>query len=180
MSSCTRYRCTRWISSCLFLLVMVNIFLIGTSFDYSASSISRRYSGELRSRHNYSPRMSPTMKLSPLKDPYEKLGKGVKTMFQPLVTILTQNPISRIVTNTYSFFWALPRRNLQYDSPFILFKNSSADWIQYYQFPHNLPPYTYLNDFDYPEDFFCYGLPGCTLPLGEYTIRDKYKRTYAV
>jgi len=36
-----------------------------------------------------------------------------------------------------------------------------------YQIPHNLPPYRYLGR-AIPDDFFCYGLPGNTLPLGNW------------
>jgi hypothetical protein len=47
----------------------------------------------------------------------------------------------------------------------VLFRNSTTDFISYYQWPHNLPPYAYLGE-GFPSDFFCYGLPGNTLPLG--------------
>ena len=81
--------------------------------------------------------------------------------------ILRSNPISRIVVNTYDFFYWLPRRNILYDYPPLFWKNSTADYVQWYQFPHNLPPYRYLGN-AWPEDFFCYGLPGNTLPLGDW------------
>jgi hypothetical protein len=103
---------------------------------------------------------------SPLKEPIDKLGKGLNTLVKPVWIGITKNPISNIITNTYSFFWQTPRRNLQYDKPWMLFRNNSAEFVQWYQWPHNLPPFVYMGD--HPADFFCYGLPGCTLPLGNY------------
>lgn len=85
-----------------------------------------------------------------------------------LVDVFTKNFLFRIFSDTYSFFWNLPRKNMVYDIPWTLFKNNSAQFIAWYQFPHNLPPYRYLQDYEYPEDFFCYGLPGATLPLGQW------------
>jgi hypothetical protein len=84
-----------------------------------------------------------------------------------LVKILTKNPISLIFTNAYSFFYWFPREKLPYDAPWSLFRNSTVEWLQWYQWPHNLPPYRYL-DSGFPDDFFCYGLPGNTLPLGNW------------
>ena len=80
---------------------------------------------------------------------------------------LLNNPLSRLVSNAYSFFYWLPRKNLPYDHPWALFRNNSAEWVRWYQFPHNLPPYRFL-DSGYPDDFFCWGLPGNTLPLGNW------------
>ena len=76
-------------------------------------------------------------------------------------------PITNVVQNTYSFFYWLPRRNTPYDVPWVLFRNTSSEFLAYYQWPHNLPPYIYLSE-GYPEDFFCWGLPGNTLPLGNW------------
>jgi len=81
--------------------------------------------------------------------------------------MVTQNPIARIVSNTYNFFYWLPRRNMPYDSPWVLFKNSSVEFIAWYQFPHNLPPYQYLGE-GFRDDMFCYGMAGNTLPLGNW------------
>ena len=80
---------------------------------------------------------------------------------------LTNNPLSRLVYNTYSFFYWLPRNNLPYDHPWALFRNNSIQFVQWYQLPHNLPPYRFL-EAGQPEDFFCWGLPGNTLPLGNW------------
>lgn len=80
---------------------------------------------------------------------------------------LVNNPLTRLVYNTYSFFYWLPRRNLPYDHPWALFRNNSIQFVQWYQVPHNLPPYRYL-DSGFPDDFFCWGLPGNTLPLGNW------------
>ena len=77
--------------------------------------------------------------------------------------MISNDPISR----TYSFFWNFPRKNLIYDIPWKLFTNNTIQFISWYQFPHNLPPYRYLDD-GYPSDFFCYGLEGNTLPLGNW------------
>lgn len=96
----------------------------------------------------------------------------IKRSGSALCKILTRNPIARIFINTYSFFYWLPKRNTPYDNPWQLFKNSSVEWISWYQFPHNLPPYRYLDSTGFAEgyrhDFFCYGLPGNTLPLGNW------------
>lgn len=72
-----------------------------------------------------------------------------------------------VIRNTYSFFYFFPRKNLPYDAPWALFRNNTADFLCWYQYPHNLPPYGYLGS-GYPVDFFCYGLPGAILPLGNY------------
>ena len=101
-----------------------------------------------------------------------------------LIDILTKNFVFRIFSSTYSFFWALPRKNLVYDIPWTLFRNNSIEFIAWYQFPHNLPPYRYLQDCAYPDDFFCYGLPGATLPLGQWDpaglhlVHEKVVRKY--
>jgi hypothetical protein len=57
---------------------------------------------------------------------------------------INQNPFFKIISRSYSFFYWLPRRNLPYDRPFMYFKNSSIDFVSWYQIPHNLPPYRYL------------------------------------
>lgn len=82
-------------------------------------------------------------------------------------TILTSNPLGVIASNVYDFFYWLPRRNVLYDQPPVFWRNSTAQYIQWYQLPHNLPPYRYLDN-AWPKDFFCYGLPGNTLPLGDW------------
>ena len=83
--------------------------------------------------------------------------------------ILKQNPLSRIIINTYDFFYWLPRANLLYDVPTAFWRNSTVDYLRWYQFPHNLPPYRYLDDDnEFMKSFFCFGLPGNTLPLGNW------------
>lgn len=82
-------------------------------------------------------------------------------------TIVKSNPIGILASNIYDFFYWLPRRNILYDQPPVFWRNSTAQYIQWYQVPHNLPPYRYLDN-DWPDDFFCYGLPGNTLPLGDW------------
>ena len=80
--------------------------------------------------------------------------------------ILSNNPIVLYIRSLYSFFYWLPRENVAFDSPPDIFKNSTRQWIAWYQFPRNLPPYRYVGGA--PSDFFCYGLPGNTLPLGDW------------
>jgi len=65
-------------------------------------------------------------------------------MVRAMSATFGRNPLARAVSNAYSFFYWLPRRNIPYDAPFMLFKNSSVDFIAWYQIPHNLPPYRYL------------------------------------
>ena len=69
---------------------------------------------------------------------------GPTKLMSHIVNILGNNPLAQIIDRSYSFFYWLPRRNLPYDSPFVYFKNSSVDFISWYQVPHNLPPYRYL------------------------------------
>eukprot|EP01031_Cornospumella_fuschlensis_P040967 gene40967-49974_t len=88
-----------------------------------------------------------------------------------MVQILTRNPVSLLIRGIYSFFWNFPRRNLLYDTPWIFLKNTTVEWFAYNQFPHNLPPYRYVGE-GYPADFFCYGLPGNILPLGNWDPFD--------
>lgn len=103
----------------------------------------------------------------PRFDPFAGLKKKSKDWNKPVIDALTRNPIANIVKNTYSFFYWLPRRNIPYDSPWRLFGNSTSEFIAWYQWPHNLPPYIYLSN-NAPDDFFCWGLPGTTLPLGNW------------
>jgi hypothetical protein len=95
-----------------------------------------------------------------------EIWQKMDASLEALSVLLTRNPIARIFINSYNFFYWLPRRNMPYDSPWELFKNSTSQFIAWYQIPHNLPPYGYLGD--YPADFFCWGLPGNTLPLGDW------------
>jgi len=97
-----------------------------------------------------------------------EIWKKVDSTLLLLSSILTNNPISRIFINSYTFFYEYPRRNIPYDRPWELFRNSTSQFIAWYQIPHNLPPYKYLGDYDYPDDLFCWGLPGNTLPLGDW------------
>ena len=92
---------------------------------------------------------------------------GLKKVGKDVQQLLTRNPIANVVQNTYSFFYWLPRRNIPFDSPWEILTNNTAEFIAWYQIPHNLPPYIYLSE-GYPEDFFCWGLPGNTLPLGNW------------
>lgn len=85
---------------------------------------------------------------------------GIKEFMQ-------SNPLTRVFYNIYSYFYWVPKKNMPYVTPFDWVRNSSLEFIAYYQFPQNLPPYIYLGD-DYPDDFFCWGLPGATLPLGNW------------
>lgn len=84
-----------------------------------------------------------------------------------LWNLAKDTPLFSVVEKAYSFFYWLPRRNLPQDSPPIYLRNSSLDFISWYQIPHNLPPYGFLDE-GYPSDFFCYGMPGNTLPLGNW------------
>ena len=85
-----------------------------------------------------------------------------------LLRIVTNNPIANIFRNSYSFFYNLPKKNVLYDIPAQLFVNSTSEFIAWYQFPHNLPPYRYVGEELLPKDFFCWGLPGATLPVGNW------------
>ena len=86
-----------------------------------------------------------------------------------IVNSLGSNPIARIFTNSYSFFWNLPKKSMPFDTPWVFLRNSSAEFISWYQFPHNLPPYRYVGeDQGFRADMFAYGLPGNTLPLGNW------------
>ena len=49
-----------------------------------------------------------------------------------LINVLKQNPIFRVISNTYSFFYWLPRKSLPYDRPFAYFQNSTIDFIKWY------------------------------------------------
>lgn len=95
---------------------------------------------------------------------------------------LLNNPLTNVVRNTYSFFYWLPRRNMPFDRPWA-FGNSSKEFLAWYQWPHNLPPYRYL-ECGQPADFFCFGLPGNTLPLGDWDpfglqlVSEKVVRRY--
>jgi hypothetical protein len=75
------------------------------------------------------------------------------------------NPIFRLIVNTYDFFWQLPRTNLLWDRPPLFWQNNTVDYIRWHQIPHNFPPYGLLDENKLPKDFFCYGLSGGTLPL---------------
>ena len=92
----------------------------------------------------------------------------IKPPSNKFLDILTKNPISLVVKNSYSFFYNFPKRNVLYDRPVRFFKNSTSDFLAWYQFPHNLPPYRYVGQEVLPTDFFCWGLPGNTLPFGNW------------
>ena len=70
--------------------------------------------------------------------------KMVKQSSKIFGKVMSSNPVSRIFINTYNFWYWLPKRNMPYDMPWQLLKNSTVEWIAWYQFPHNLPPYRYL------------------------------------
>lgn len=95
-----------------------------------------------------------------------KRPNPIKTLQRATLEALKSNPIARIVYNSYSFFYWFPRKNVAYDIPWTLFKNTTIEWFAYNQIPHNLPPYRYVGYV--PADFFCFGLPGNTLPLGDW------------
>lgn len=120
--------------------------------------------------------------LRPLLQIEEKDGLFVKQQ-DSLKKLLNANPFFNLVSKAYSFFYWFPRNNLPYDKPWILFRNSTVEWLAWYQLPHNLPPYGYLGE-GYPSDFFCWGLPGNTLPLGNWDpwgmhqVSEKVVRKY--
>lgn len=101
----------------------------------------------------------------PLKP--EHLMKSIQSKFKDAAQTLTRIPLSIVVRNAYDFFYYLPRRNLLYDRPWQLFRNNTEQFLSWRQFPNQLPPYEYFGK-GYPDDFFCYGLPGNTLPLGNW------------
>lgn len=112
-------------------------------------------------------------RISPLASSPTRVG-GIKNPLKPdslrnnvVVQLITRNPLVNILRNAYSFFYQFPRRNLPYDEPFQFFVNNTAEFIGWYQVPHNLPPYGYLGE-GFPDDFFSYGLPGNILPLGNW------------
>ena len=82
-------------------------------------------------------------------------------------TIL-DNPIVRLVRNTYTVFYNYPRKNILYDRPPRFFRNSTKELLLWYQLPRSLPPYRYVGNELLPDGFFCWGLPGNTLPLGDF------------
>jgi len=106
---------------------------------------------------------TPLSRLSAIKNPF----RDFKAEDNIALRAIIYNPIGNIIRNTYSFFYFLPRKNLPYDSPWTLFRNNTAEFLSWYQYPHNLPPFGYLGS-GYPADFFCYGLPGAILPLGNW------------
>lgn len=91
-----------------------------------------------------------------------------------LINILTKNPLSNIIGNSYSFFYNFPKKNLLYENPPGILRNSTTNFIAWYQFPRNLPPYGYIDNKLLPNDFFSWGLPGNTLPLGNWVCRISF------
>jgi hypothetical protein len=110
-----------------------------------------------------SQRLKYATSLCAIKNPL----KNFKPESNPVVSALIRNPISDAVYTIYSFFYNYPRKNMPYDIPWTLFKNNTAEFLAYHQLPHNLPPYRYLGE-GLPEDFFCFGLAGNSLPLGNW------------
>jgi hypothetical protein len=107
-----------------------------------------------------------------------ELPTGVKNTLTGLKRIALYNPLSEAAGTLYEFFYWFPRKNTLWDRPpnFANSRNFSAtDWLTWYQWPRMLPPYRMLgpvgdlgNREAYPEDFFAWGLPGNTLPLGDW------------
>ena len=126
--------------------------------------------------------ISPTFCLTGSFKPQQAL-KAFNKAFGTFGKSLIRIPLVRAVYNTYDFWYWLPRRNLPYDRPWKLLRNNTAELLAYFQFPHNLPPYRYLGT-DHPDDFFCFGLPGNTLPLGDWDpwglqqVSEKVVRKY--
>ncbi len=58
------------------------------------------------------------MKMNTLFDSWKK----IKVSTTQVTSRLLRNPIARIFSNTYEFFYWYPRKNLPYDSPWMLFK----------------------------------------------------------
>jgi len=81
---------------------------------------------------------------------------------------ISENPVYLIGKSVYSYFWWRPRENFLFDLPWKFLSNNTKEFFAWYQFPHNLPPYRYLDREILPTDFFCYGFPGNSLPLGEW------------
>ena len=107
---------------------------------------------------------------------FQKPPKNDKTLqvLDTAIKFVERNPVYIFCGNIFSFWYWLPRRNLPFDQPWTLFQNSSTEFIAWYQLPNKLPPYDYrvsvtdVYNEAIPDDFFCYGLPGNTLPLGNY------------
>ena len=59
------------------------------------------------------------MKMNTLFDSWKK----IKLSTAQVTSQLLRNPIARIVSNTYEFFYWYPRKNLPYDSPWMLFRS---------------------------------------------------------
>ena len=55
-----------------------------------------------------------------------QVRKSIQTAFE---NILIRNPLLSGLRETYETFYWLPRRKMPYDSPFVLFKNSSKDFV---------------------------------------------------
>lgn len=105
----------------------------------------------------------PLTRLDGIKNPWRQLD--IKN--SAIVRSLKANPLVNIVSRIYSYFWWLPRKNLPFEGPSKLFSNSTEEFLAYRQVPRNLPPIRYIAD-GLPDDFFCYGLPGNTLPYGNW------------
>lgn len=88
-------------------------------------------------------------------------------MIDGIQKVFLGNPLVRIALNLYDFFYWNPKKNILEDDPWELFSSNTSDLIRWYQFPHNLPPYRYVEG-GWPEDMFCWGLPGNTNPLGDW------------
>ena len=58
------------------------------------------------------------MKMNTFFDSWKK----IKISTAQVTSRLLRNPIARIVSNTYEFFYWYPRKNLPYDSPWMLFR----------------------------------------------------------
>lgn len=135
-----------------------NIFALFILFYVSINIESFKYQRVLQ---------TSSSRLNALDSSKPNIVEPAKQIRKAISTSITSNPLFKSIETVYSSFYWRTRRNLPYDTPWILFQNSTAQWFLWNQFPHNLPPYRYL-DSGQPDDFFCFGLPGNTLPLGNW------------
>ena len=144
------------------VLLSFKLFLLACVCGYQPTYLVHRRTKAKATLPFYSPR-GIGADLQSSRKPFSNFQERTNGILK----ILTQNPISQSISTVYSFFYWFPRENLLYDKPWVLFENSTVEWIRWYQIPHNLPPYRFLGQY-HPDDFFCFGLVGNTLPMGNW------------
>lgn len=156
--------------SVLVLLVLVLLLPAGHSYRQQRLLCSHtQTSPSLWSSAHSRQCLSSKSSLHAIRNPFRKYpDQPTNGLPQHVVESLQNNAVLRLLSSAYSFFYWLPRNNMLYDTPWSFLRNSTSQFLAWYQLPHNLPPYSYLGAADLPADFFCFGLPGNTLPLGNW------------